>query len=96
MSFLVNDKTTYTSETQFRDADNITLYHELKSTEKRLNEIKGNLEKLRVYYSNANADDKNALSTEILEEEQQELQLSKNIIQLNKLIRNNENKFINP
>ena len=96
MSFLVNDKTTYTSETQFRDADNITLYHELKSTEKRLNEIKGNLEKLRVYYSNANADDKNALSTEILEAEQQELQLSRNIIQLNKLIRNNENKIINP
>ncbi len=96
MSFMVNDNTTYTSETQFRDADNITLYHELKSTEKRLNEIKDNLEKLRAYYAKANADDKMALSTEILEAEQQELQLSRSIMQLNKLIRNNENKIINP
>lgn len=95
MSFVINDNTTYTSEKQFRDPDNIILYYELKSTEKRLNEIKVNLEKSRAYYAKANADDKKALSTEILEAEQQELQLSRNIMQLTKLIRNNENKIIN-
>ena len=96
MSFVINDNTTYTSEKQFRDPDNIILYYELKATEKRLNEIKANLEKSRAYYAKANADDKKALSTEILEAEQQELQLSRNIMQLTKLIRNNENKIINP
>ena len=96
MRFMINDNTVYTSETQFRDADNIMLYHELKSTEKRLNGIKNNLEQLRAYYAKANVYDKNALSTEILEAEQQELQLSGNIMQLTKLIRNNENKITNP
>ena len=38
MSFVINDNTTYTSEKQFRDPDNIILYYELKAIEKRLNE----------------------------------------------------------
>ena len=96
MCFAINDKTTYTSEKQFRDPDDVILYRELESTKKRLADIKSMLEKNRAYYAKANAADKRALSTEILEAELLELELSKNIIQLTKLIRNNENKIINP
>jgi hypothetical protein len=95
INFIINDNITYTSETQFRDPDDIMLYKELKNTQKRLTDIREKLEKSRAYFSKANASEKDALSSEIIEAEQQELQLSAEIRQLTKLIRKNENKIIN-
>jgi len=60
-----------------------------------LTDIREKLEKSRAYFSKANASEKDALSSEIIEAEQQELQLSAEIRQLTKLIRKNENKIIN-
>ena len=95
MAFVINDQTTYTSESQFRDPESLSLYHELTDTQKRLAEVKALLAKSRAFYSKAKPDDKKVLRTEILDAEQQEELLSNNVRQLSKLIRNAENKIIN-
>lgn len=95
MSFVINDMVTYTSESQFRDPESLTMYRELKDTEKRLAEVKTLLEKSRNFYARAKAEDKRVLRIEILDAEKQELQLSSNVRELRKLIRNAENKLLN-
>ena len=95
MSFVINDMVTYTSESQFRDPESLTMYRELKDTEKRLAEVKTLLEKSRNFYARAKAEDKRVLRIEILDAEKQELQLAANVRELRKLIRNAENKLLN-
>jgi hypothetical protein len=94
MSFIINDQVTYTSISQFRSEESLSLYKELTDTQKRLENMKNNLEKSRNYYAKAKAEDKRVLRTEILDAEQQLLQLTTDIKTLEKRIRNAENMMI--
>ena len=96
MSFVINDKTTYTSESQFKNPECLSMYRELKDTQKRLSDVRKLLDKSRAFYAKAKADDKKVLRTEILDAEKQEEQLSEGIRELSKKIRNAENRIINP
>jgi exonuclease VII small subunit len=94
MCFIINDKVTYTSVSQFRNPDSLPLYKELTDTQKRLEETKMNLEKSRNYFSKGNADDKRVLRSVILDAEQQLMKLTADVKTLEKRIRNAENTII--
>ena len=94
MNFIINDRVTYTSVSQFRSEDSLPLYKELTDTQKRLEETKKNLEKSRNYYAKAKAEDKRVLSTEILDAEEKLLKLTAEVKTLEKRIRNAENIII--
>jgi len=93
--FVVNDKLTYTSSSQFRNPESAGLFQELQNTKKRFDETKESLEKLRNFFAKADVGEQNALRVEILNAEQQYEQLNAGIKSLEKLIRNAENTIIN-
>lgn len=95
MNFIINDRVTYTSPSQFRNQESLSLYKELVDMQKRLDETKANLEKSRSYYSKGNADDKHVLRSVILDAEQQLFKLTADIRTLEKRIRNAENTILN-
>ena len=95
MKFIINDRVTYTSVSQFRSQESLPLYKELTYTQKRIKEIEKTLEKSRNYYVKAKADDKRVLRTEILDAEQQLMKLTADVKTLEKRIRNAENIIIN-
>ena len=96
MSFVINDQITYNSESQFKNPECLSMYRELKDTQKRLSDVRKLLEKSRAFYGKAKPDDKSILRTEILDAEKQEEQLSADVRELSKKIRNAENRIINP
>ena len=94
-NFIINDKVTYTSVSQFRSSESLPLFKELTEIRKQLDDTKQNLEKSRNYYTKANAEDKRVLREEILDSEKKVLQLSADAKTLEKRIRNAENIIIN-
>ena len=95
LEIIINDQVTYTSVRQFRSPESLPLYRQLTDAKKRLTEIKNTLEKSRTYYAKASAADKKALRTEILDGEDELLRLTYEVDNLEKKIRNAENKVIN-
>ena len=96
MNFIINDELTYTSVSQFRSPESQPLFQQLTDTKKKLTEIQNTLEKTRTFYVKANTEDKRVLRTEILDGEDEILRLTHQVNNLEKRIRNAENKFLNP
>ena len=94
ISFVINDRVTYTSASQFRAPDNDILFAEYQSMQKQQKELKDNLDKSRNFYSKAKADDRQILRKEILDNEQRYESSLKEMKKLEKRIRNAENEFI--
>ena len=96
MEMIINDQVTYTSVSQFRSPDSLPLFQQLTDTKRKMAETQNTLEKSRAYYAKANKEDKNVLRTEILEGEDDILRLTYQVSDLEKRIRNAENKILNP
>ena len=96
MEIIINDQVTYTSVSQFRSQESLPLFQRLTETKRKLAETQKTLEKSRDYYAKANKEDKNVLRTEILDGEDEILRLTYQVSDLEKRIRNAENKILNP
>ncbi|MBO7129883.1 MAG: hypothetical protein J6W05_08960 [Prevotella sp.] len=96
LEIIINDQVSYTSVRQFRSPESLPLYNQLTDAKKKLAEIQNTLEKSRTYYTKANAADKKTLRTEILDGEDEILRLTYQVSDLEKRIRNAENRIINP
>ncbi|MBR4729148.1 MAG: hypothetical protein IK075_02700 [Prevotella sp.] len=96
MEMIINDQVTYTSVSQFRSPESLPLFQQLTNTKKKLAETQYTLEKSRHYYAKANKEDKNVLRTEILNGEDEILRLTYQVNDLEKRIRNEENRLLNP
>lgn len=94
-SFVINDRLTYTSASQFRAPDNDVLYKEYQSMQKQQKELKENLEKSRNFYAKAKVVDRDILRKEILKSERQYEYYLQQMKVLEKRIRNAENEMIN-
>lgn len=95
IDFVVNDRVTYTSPSQFKAPDNDVLFKEYLSMIKHQEELKENLDKSRSFYAKARKSDRDILRKEILESERQYEQNVKELKLLEKRIRNAENEVIN-
>lgn len=95
ISFIINDRVTYTDISQFKDPDSANLYHELLSTQKQLKDVQQLLEKSRNFYAKAKPEDKRVLRAEILDAEKQFVRLTADAKTLEKRIRKAENLIIN-
>lgn len=94
MRFIINDRTIYTSVSDFRSKQNAERYEQLQSTKANLNALGKALDKARNYYATANGDERRELKDEIIKSEKQYESLEKQIRQTEKEIRNSENKLI--
>jgi hypothetical protein len=95
ISFVINDRVTYTSISQFRATENDVLFREYQSMQKQQKELKENLDKARSYYIKAKPQDRSILKKEILDSERQYESFLKEMKTLEKRIRNAENQMIN-
>jgi len=93
-SFVVNDKLTYTSPSQFQHPGSAALYRSLQSKQSEYAQLKTNLEKSRNYFARASREDKAMLRKEILASEKQEVKMRRDILQMEKQLRNLENQTI--
>ena len=92
--FVINDRVTYTSASQFRAPDNDILFAEYLSMQKQQKELKDNLDKSRNFYSKAKADDRQIIGKEILDNEKRYETSIREMKKLEKRIRNTENEFL--
>ena len=90
--FVVNDQMTYRQMADFKHAENQKRMKELLDTQTQLSNLKAALEKARNFYASASRSEREQLKKDILESEQQEYLLEKKIHQLEKTIRNTENR----
>ncbi len=95
ISFVINDRITYTDIHQFRAPESPDLYRELISTQKQILDIQQLLEKSRNFYAKAKPEDKRVLRTEIIDAEKQFERLATGVKTLEKRIRQAENQIIN-
>lgn len=95
ISFIINDRVTYTDISQFQDPESANLYREYLSTQKQLKDYKQLLEKSRNFYTKAKPEDKRVLRAEILDAERQYVRLATDVKTLEKRIRKAENLIIN-
>ena len=91
---VINDALTYSSAKDFRSREAAVLYKQLIEARQQLSALNGQLEKSRNYYSKATGAEKQALSREILQAEQEVVQLYSRIEALEKETRNAEIKII--
>ncbi len=96
LTFVINDDITYSSLSDFQDADNSKRVAKLLQMRKSHDELGNNLEKMRNYYATqANIAERSNMQAEILGCEQEYYQMENDISQLEKVIRNAEIKAIN-
>lgn len=89
--FVINDNSVYTDFSQFKKSENAKKMKEVIEAKAKLEQLTTNLEKSRTYYAKASDSDKDMLSNEILDLEQQWEELSRLIARKEKEIRNSEN-----
>ena len=94
IAFVINDRLTYTSISQFRAPDNDILFKEYQSMQKQQKELKANLDKSRAFYSKARVSDREILRKEIHDNEHKYEYFIQEMKKLEKRIRNAENKEI--
>ena len=92
--FIINDRVTYHSVSDFRHPSNAERYKQLTSLFERQQSVTGNLNKARNYYAMATQEERSQLMAEILSDEQLTLQLHEKIHSLEKTIRNDEIIFL--
>ena len=95
ISFIINDRVTYTDISHFQDPESANLYREYLSTQKQLKDYEQLLEKSRNFYTKAKPEDKRVLRAEILDAERQYVRLTTDVKTLEKRIRKAENLIIN-
>ena len=95
IAFVINDRVTYTSPSQFKAPDNDVLFKEYLSMQKQQRELKENLDKSRNFYAKARKSDRDILRKEILDSERQYEHYLKEMKSLEKRIRNAENETLN-
>ncbi len=91
MNFVINDHTTYHKLSDFRP-QNRERMRKLQGLQKQESVLQGTLDKARNYFSRASSQERNQLTTEILNSERQLEELKKQIKNLEKTIRNTENQ----
>ena len=94
MHFWVNDRTVYSSPTQFRSHASRELYTQLLAMQQEANSKRLQLDTLRQKYDAGSAATRQALKAEITRTERQVEQLDITIAQTEKRIRNNENQSL--
>lgn len=90
--FVVNDNTVYTRMSDFRHRENAVMMQEVMAANAKLAQMEARLEKSRAFYTRATASDKEIMSSEILDMEQQVEELHRLIAAKEKKIRNSENR----
>lgn len=95
ISFIINNRVTYTDISQFQAPESPDLYRELQGARKQFEETRQLLEKSRNFYSKARPEDKRVLRKEILDAEKQYERLASDVKTLEKRIRQSENNIIN-
>lgn len=90
--FVVNDKTVYSRLSDFRTQEGRNMMQKLQTLKAQYANLSKALTNARNFYSTANAADRKALTSEILQSEQQLESLGNEINSLEKGIRNKENK----
>lgn len=95
MSFVINDRVTYTSPSQFQSVGNRQLYQQLLDLQEEHAQLSKELQTSRTLYERATTVKRNRLKDEILESEAKLSQLREDIHQLEKRIRNSENQILN-
>ena len=95
ISFIINDRVTYTDISHFQDPESANLYREYLSTQKQLKDYEQLLEKSRNFYTKAKPENKRVLRAEILDAERQYVRLTTDVKTLEKRIRKAENLIIN-
>ena len=93
--FVINDQTVYHQLQDFKAAGNQERYKELHRLQQRYDFTLKALEKARNYYDSASKNERTILSSEILGNEQVQHRLYQDIRQLEKLIRQEENTYLN-
>ncbi len=91
LDFVINDRTTFHKLTDFRP-ENRDRMKALIEYQKQENILQGSLDKARNFFSEASTMERKQLTSEILSSEQQLEELRKRIKELEKTIRNSENK----
>mgnify|MGYP002648147878 CR=1 FL=1 len=90
--FVINDNTVYTKLSDFRHKENVEIMKEITAARDKLSKMEENLEKSRAFYIKASNSDKEIMSSEIMDMEQQVEELQIFIASKEKKIRNSENK----
>ncbi len=94
MSFVINDRITYTDPSQFQSAENRALYKQLLQLYKDADQLVGELQVSRTIFEHASATKREHLKAEILDAEAQLLKLRREAQQTEKEIRNAENLLL--
>lgn len=92
LNFVINDHTVYNNLSDFRVSANKERIKRLLAMQNQAAELQVSLQKARAYYDSASSPERRALSSEILQSEQQLETLNEKIYQLEKTIRNTENQ----
>ena len=92
LNFVINDHKTYTNLKDFKNKDNLARFKELQALKSQQSTLQETLCKARNYYATASSGERQQLSAEMLQSEQQLQLLRKQIRQLEKQIRNIENQ----
>lgn len=95
IKFVVNDKITYTSISQFKSPSNKENFQKLQSMNGEMEEKSKSLQNLRERYSSSGKTSQRAITEEILSLEKEILRLRNDIILMEKSIRNTENMLTN-
>lgn len=89
-SFVINDALVYQNAADFKSADNRARFVELLQMREQYQRLSDNLQKSRNYYATVTSSERHQLRNEILQNEQDQLRLERDIKVLEKTIRNNE------
>lgn len=89
---VINDSIIYTNENDFKVEENKKKFKQLQILKQKLSTINKALEITRNYYASASDNEKATLNNGILKNEQEHLAIEKEIIELEKSIRQSENK----
>lgn len=95
MAFVINDRLTYHSTSDFRAPGNTERYRQLCDLQQQLDERQEAIQKSRNYYNKATVNERQQLAVEMHQLEQDILRLEQTIHSLEKEIRNNENQILN-
>lgn len=89
--FVVSDNTVYTKLTDFKHKENVEIIKDVIAAREKLTKLKENLEKTRSFYGKASDSDKEIMTSEIMDMEQQVEELQTLITAKEKKVRNLEN-----
>ena len=90
INFVINDEVEYTDLNNFSSDKNRQLYQSILKKEQQLNDVKGQLEQLRLKYHSAEKSERDKLSVQILNAEKEQENLKQTIINETNSLRKSE------